>query len=321
MIHNELITIGITCFNAQDTLLRALKSALNQTWTNTEILLVDDASSDKSLEKIYPFVESNPHVKLIQHKSNLGPAAARQTIMKQSKGSFIAFFDDDDESLAARLEIQYKTICAYEKETGEDLIACYASGTRRYPNGYKMHIKAIGSQPEIPHGTAVADRLLFYGGDTKFFYGAGTPTCSLMARKSTLEAIGGFDADFRRVEDVDLAIRLSLSGGHFIGCPEALFIQYSSQSQDKAPEKNLQAELQLAEKHKNYLQSIGWYSYAKKWPLLRYYHFTRRYLSLCLVLGRLLAEHPMKTLSHFLTTAPKRFLHERKMKKRLPLCV
>ena len=167
MTKNELITIGIPCFNAKDTILRALKSALNQDWSNKEILVIDDASTDQSPETIQNFIEQHPNVNLIKNNSNAGPAVARQTILNEAKGSFIAFFDDDDESLPERLTAQYKHICSYEQKTGKSLIACYASGKRLYPNGYEMEMTAIGAKPEVPYGPTVADRLLFYGGDSK----------------------------------------------------------------------------------------------------------------------------------------------------------
>lgn len=94
-----------------------------------------------------------------------------------------------------------------------------------------------------------------------------------MARKTTFEAVGGFDPTLRRVEDVDFAIRVALANGHFIGCPERLFIQYATNTADKTPEKNCEAEIRLADKYKDYLVSTGKYYYAKKWPLVRYYHF------------------------------------------------
>ncbi len=320
MMKNKLITIGIPCYNAQDTILRALKSAVSQDWDHKEILVVDDASSDQSIDVVQKFLKDHPDVRLIKHQGNLGPAAARQTVLENAKGSFIAFFDDDDESLPERLATQYKHICSYEEKTGETLIACYASGKRLYANGYEINMTAIGAKPEVPHGAPVADKLLFFSGDSSFFYGSGTPTCSLMARKSTFEAVGGFDPNFRRVEDVDFAIRVALAGGHFIGCQDLLFIQYSTQAIDKTPEKNRDAEIQLAEKHKAYLKSVGRYTYAKKWPLLRYHHFKGQYFQMLFILLELFIRHPLKTTSHFMSTAPKRFWHERRMKKRLSTC-
>ena len=248
MMDNERITVGIACFNAQDTILRAVKSAVAQSWDNKEILIVDDQSTDSSVDVISGFIGQmrDVNIRLIRHKDNTGPAGVRQTVLDQACGEFIAFFDDDDESLPHRLQTQYAHIRNYEQATGEALIACYASGRRIYPNGYKMAMAAIGSRPEIPHGRAVADRLLFFGGNPAFFYGSGTPACSLMARQSTFEAVEGFDPAFRRVEDVDFAVRLALKGGHFTGTPAPLFIQYATQAADKAPEKNRDAEIQLA---------------------------------------------------------------------------
>jgi len=314
---HPLITIGITCYNAADTIARAIDSGLSQDWPNFEIIVVDDCSTDASVSVIEKCMKDHKNTAMIKHTTNQGPAAARQTILDNAKGDLIAFFDDDDESAPRRIKTQYERIISYEKETSENLIACYVSGERIYPNGYSLKMEAIGSKPRIPNGTLVADRLLFYGPVSNCFFGNGTPTCSLMARRSTFESIGGFDPDFRRVEDVDFAIRLALAGGHFIGCPETLFMQYATTGNDKAPEKNKDAELQLAEKHKEYLQSVGRYIYAKKWPLLRFYHFKGQYLKMITVLCELFLRHPFKTSAHFLHTAPRRFFHERKMNKQV----
>lgn len=307
-----LITIGITCYNAQTSIARAIESALAQDWPNFEIIVVDDCSTDNSVS----IVEKHKTVHLIQHEINQGPAGARQTILDNAKGQYIAFFDDDDSSHPNRLTAQYERITQYAQQAQKDLIACYASGERIYENGYKVQLDAIGSKADVPVGQAVANRYLFFASSPKLFFGTGTPSCSLMVRTDILKEAGGFDSNFRRVEDVDFAIRLALKGGHFIGCSENLFTQYATIGADKSPEKNKDAEIQLAEKHKNYLKSVGRYYYAKTWPLLRYYHFKGQYAHLGWTLAKLLVRHPVKTSQHFFTTAPKRFMHERRMKKK-----
>lgn len=311
-----LITIGITCYNAGDTIARAIDSATKQNWQNLEILIIDDCSKDNSVNIIENHIKQIPNAQLIQHAENKGPAGARQTIIDNAGGELIAFFDDDDEAMPERIESQYERICSYEQTTGATLIACYASGTRLYPNGYKVPLHAIGSREQIPSGNAIADYLLFYGKKPDLFYGFGTPTCALMARKTTFDKIGGFDPSFRRVEDVDFAIRLSLSGGHFIGCTEELFIQHATDAIDKSPEKNMQAEVKLAEKYKDYLISCKRYEYAKRWPMIRYHHFTGHHGKMLLALAALFIRAPIKTMSHFMQTAPKRLLHEAKMRRR-----
>ena len=73
-------------------------------------------------------------------------------------------------------------------------------------------------------------------------------------------------------------------------------MQYSTGAADKAPEKNLEAEQRLADKHRDYLRSIGRYRYARQWPELRYWHFKRNYGRFFLVLLSLLIRHPIAAL-------------------------
>ncbi len=312
----QLITIGLTCYNAENTIERAINSALAQTWPNKEILVVDDVSSDNSGKVVSGLAKTRPEIRLITHEKNVGPGGARQTLLNEARGEFIAFFDDDDESLPDRIAEQYQRITQYENETGEELIACYAGGRRIYPNNYIKPLPAIGSKPEVPHGPGMADSVLFYGRRKKWYYGSGTPTCSLMARCDVLRRVGGFDPSFRRVEDMDLTVRLALAGCHFIGCDKELFIQYATWAGDKSAEKNLEAEQKLAEKYKDYLQEADRYYYALNWPKVRYWHFKRSYWKMLAVLWKLFLRHPLKITVHFLDTGPKRFLHERKMAKK-----
>lgn len=311
-----LITIGITCYNAESTILRAIKSAEDQDWDNKEIVIVDDCSSDRSIEIIQSYIKDKPFTHLVQHEVNQGTAGARNTILKNANGEFIAFFDDDDESLPTRLQTQFKRISDYETQTQQTNIACYCSGHRQYSNGYQFELKAVGSKPRPPVGEEIANYVLFFKKESGVFYGNGTPTCSLMARKSTFKNIGGFSQDFRRLEDVDFAIKLALSGGHFIGCPEKLLIQHATAAPDKSPEVNLEAEQRLAQKYKNYLDQIGYFKYALIWPKVRYHHYKREYLKMFFTFISLFIRHPFKASSHIFETGPKRLLHEFKMSKK-----
>ncbi|MBK6896694.1 MAG: glycosyltransferase [Alphaproteobacteria bacterium] len=310
-----LITIGITAYCAQESIGRALRSALAQDWANTEILIVDDCSTDDTAKVIREAIADAKKARLIVHEKNKGAAGARHTILQEAKGDFIVFFDDDDESLPHRLSRQYERIVSYEQETGADLVLCYASGERLYPNGYRKILDAIGSCGKVPQGVEMADRILFYGGDKECFYGSGTPTCSLMARREVFDKAGGFDEHFRRVEDLDFAVRSALIGAHFIGCPEKLFVQYATQSSDKSADKNLQAEMQLAEKHRAYLESKDRYVYAREWPKIRASHFKKDYRTFFMTLVPLLLKHPIAVTRHLFKTGPARFFHERKMKQ------
>lgn len=311
-----LITLGITCFNAADSIERAILAAAKQTWPNVEILIVDDCSTDNSAAVISRTIANLPQARLIQHSTNQGVAGARNTLLENAAGEFLAFADDDDESLPTRLTDQFNRIMAYEASAKTKLIACYASGHRVYPNGHHLIIRAIGINPTIPHGEGMADRMLFFRTIPGWDYG-GTPACALMARVSTLREAGSFDPAFRRVEDIDWAIRLALKGGHFIGCAGNQYRQFATSSSDKTADKNLAAELQLVDKHKVYLQGIGYYTYARLWPKIRYYYFTKRYAALLVTFTRLLLQYPWPVVKHILQTGPARLRRDIAINKKV----
>jgi glycosyltransferase involved in cell wall biosynthesis len=312
-----LITIGITCYNAADTIRRALGSALAQDWPNLEVVVVDDCSLDGSAGIVAKAIADTPNARLIRRATNGGPAAARNSILAEARGEFVAFFDDDDESMPERLRTQHEILRDYEAASGTRLIACYASGWRRYANGYQLRIAAIGSQPTVPKGEVVADYLLFNARSDGVFYGGGTPTCALMARLSTFRALGGFDSSLRRIEDVDFAIRLSVAGGHFIGCPKELYLQHATVAADKTPDKDLQAELQLVEKYAGYLRRKHRYGYARAWFKIRFYHFSGQHLKFLAALAVFLSRHPIAGGRHLLRSAPSRWAHERSMRRKV----
>jgi glycosyltransferase involved in cell wall biosynthesis len=315
-MNDMMTTIGITCFNAEDTIRRAIKSALIQSINNFEVLIVDDCSTDNSVTIILETIRPYPNSRLICHQKNSGAAASRNTILREAKGEIIVFFDDDDESFPDRVEIQLRKLIDYESCACNSPVLCYASGVRKYSNGYILDLPAIGSQGKSPNGKELADYLLFYHRHPDRFYGSAVPTCALLARTKTLKDIGGFDKDLRRVEDNDIAIRLALAGAHFVGVPQKLFIQHSTSAPDKSPEKNLEAEQSVVRKHRSYLEDSGYYYYALHWHKLRYWHFKRRYARILLEFLGIFIRYPLTSTRHFLTTAPRRLLHEWNMRAR-----
>jgi glycosyltransferase involved in cell wall biosynthesis len=307
------ITVGITCYNAEHSVQRAIRSALDQAWPDLEVVVVDDASTDHSWSLIQAITGDDPRVRPVRHKVNQGAAAARNSILEAASGEFVAFFDDDDISLPDRLRLQYERIVVYEQTSGCNMIACYASGERIYPNGYAMSLRAVGADGPAPTSLAMADYLLFYKRDSNLFYGAGTPTCSLMARTSLFRELGGFDTEMRRQEDVDFAIRLSLEGGHFIGIPEPVLMQYATGGNEKSALIEFESFLSLLEKNRDYLISTNTYHYMRLWSEMRYRHFANQDGRAVLLLIRLLLSYPRRTTRHFLHSATRRFRHEQRM--------
>jgi len=290
-------------------------SACAQDWPDLEVIVVDDASRDRSAEIVARMAAADPRVRVFRHEENRGPGAARQTILDHARGEYLVFFDDDDESAENRVAVQYRRLASYRDEAGTPLVACYASGARVYENGYRKQIDAIGSTARVPVGNHVIDYLLFNRRVPGVCYGAGTPACALLARVDTFRAAGGFDPSFRRVEDVDFAVRLARLGGHFVGCPERLYLQHATQAPDKSARRNFDAEMQLVEKHREYLEERDRYRFARNWFTVRYHHFNHDPVRMAWALLRGWWNDPALVTRQLFTTVPARWLHERRMSR------
>lgn len=294
-----------------------MRSALAQRWPTLEVLVVDDASTDASPAILERLAAKDPRIRILSQHENRGVAAARNAIVENAGGAFIAVFDDDDESRPDRLSRQVNRIVAYEDSTGADLVICHAARRQHFPDGRAVYEPTLGmDMTPGPHGQPVIDLFLL----VRPIPGtAGTcATCSQMARRGTYRRIGGFDTSFRRVEDVDFAVRLALAGGHFIGCTERLYCQHATIADDKTPMKNYESEMRLLEKHRAFLESRGRYGYARRWFTMRYHHFTGAHVRMAVDLAALWLRYPLAVSRHLLSTGPARLWHERRMKRERP---
>lgn len=268
-----LITIGITCFNAEDTIARAIESAVKQNWSNFEIIVVDDHSTDNSVKIIEDIQRKEQRIHLYRHKENKGYPSALNTIVEHAQGDYIAFFDDDDDNVTDRLTEQYNRLSQFQKEHTESPILCYAH-RRVFIDGEEKQdafVNAIGAKFPEPHGFMVADFLLWHKKATGYVWGE-FGSCTMMAPKKVLKEFG-FDPNFRRSAEWDLAIRVALQDGYFIAVDEALVIQHKTQTSDKAGRKPVDYALMLRRKHKKYLQKNHVYLGAVLQTYSRFHYF------------------------------------------------
>lgn len=93
---DEKITIIIPAYNIAHYISTCLKSVINQTWTNIEIIVVDDGSTDDTVKIIKSFGEKYKQIKIVQ-KENGGVTSARLAGIQQATGDYIGFVDGDDE--------------------------------------------------------------------------------------------------------------------------------------------------------------------------------------------------------------------------------
>ncbi len=314
---NLKVTIGITCFNAEETIQKSIESALNQSWLNKEIIIVNDASIDNSTKIIKDF-KNHKNIRILLNKKNMGAAYSRNLIIKGSSGDIICFMDDDDTSLSDRVEKQVKEITK-NGNPKTDLIACTCSIMRKYQTGFNKKLSVMGKNGRLPKGNELANYLLFYENKKGVDYGFGLPTCSLAITKVSFAFVGNFDEKLRRVEDMDLSIRLSLNNAKFTSIKEILVIQNATFKSHKSALINYESEIKVIEKYKNYLSKLNIYSHSLEWPKLRYYYFTKRYLKLFITLMYLFSKSPLITLNHLRKTAFQRVLHDLKIKNKFIL--
>ena len=104
MNQDPLVSIIIPSWNTAAYVGEAVDSALAQTYPNIEIIVVDDGSTDNTKELLQPYADAGKIHYVYQ--ANKGLAGARNTGIRMAKGEYIAFLDDDDEWLPAKLDRQ-----------------------------------------------------------------------------------------------------------------------------------------------------------------------------------------------------------------------
>ncbi|GAA71502.1 glycosyltransferase family 2 protein [Pseudoalteromonas sp. BSi20439] len=100
-----LVSIIMPAHNVSGFIAESISSVLNQTYDNWELIIVDDCSTDSTVDVIKPFLKDE-RVKLLQNEYNLGGAGSRNVAIKAAQGRYIAFLDSDDLWTGDKLEKQ-----------------------------------------------------------------------------------------------------------------------------------------------------------------------------------------------------------------------
>lgn len=301
------VSIGMTAFNAADSLPRAVGSALAQDWPDTEILIVDDVSTDETPRVLEELCRAHPgRIRTFRNAENLGVAGCRNVLIRQATGVFLAFFDDDDISDPSRITRQVQRILDYERDfaCGAPVI-CHTARHQTYPDG-RVRIEATLGVREgavAPNGPNVAAHILFNHPLPGDDYGS-MATCSQMARRAVYEQAGGFDPDFRRSSDTELNIRLARAGAHFAGISDPLVSQTMTYGTDKRIQAERLYALKFYQKHADFLRMHGRGDFDQAWLIVKYDYLqgkTGRFVS---GLMRVFARHPVLSLRRALRAWP-----------------
>ena len=157
---NPLVSVVIPAYNAESFIKEAIDSVLNQTYQNVEVIVIDDGSSDSTLEILKQY-ENSSKVKILTHpdNDNLGVSKTRQLGVENSKGEYIAFLDADDIFLPNKLEIQVDAI-----QQNEEAILCHTGMKVKSELGDSPRISSIEkhfSMPSTPYLYSLSEQEYF----------------------------------------------------------------------------------------------------------------------------------------------------------------
>jgi len=198
MSEGPLVSVIIPVFNAQAYIGDTLRSALGQTYRRLEILVADDGSSDDTRAQVSAV--GGTGICWIDAPSRGGrPSVPRNRGLAAAQGEFVAFLDADDLWTPRKLEDQVRAMVEHP-----DLVLVY-SVLRAFGDGVAFGDSGYGLRPWPLRAAIDADVLEM---------GNTIPCSSVLARRSVVTELGGFDEDpdLNAVEDFDLWLRVSRRG-------------------------------------------------------------------------------------------------------------
>ncbi len=131
----DLVSIIIPFYNVEDYIEECLKSVINQTYKNLEIICVDDCSPDNSYIIVNKYIDIDKRIKLIRHKENLGLGGARNTGLQNANGKFVYFLDSDDYIENDYIEKMVLNIKDADVICNNKMLKFYEDGSKKFIDG------------------------------------------------------------------------------------------------------------------------------------------------------------------------------------------
>ncbi|WP_336338317.1 glycosyltransferase family 2 protein [Haloarcula brevis] len=198
------VSVVIPAYERGDVVGRAVDSALAQTVSDIEVVVVDDGSDDDTAAVAEAY--DDERVRVLTHGTNRGVSAARNTGVEVAAGEYVAFLDSDDEWLPRKLERQLASLDG----RGEEWVGAYCDVTAAglSPLGRLAAVvseRLFRSAAPREGGRELAEALL----SLQVFMGPGS---TLLVEREAVESAGGFDEGLSIYEDWDLVLRVLAAG-------------------------------------------------------------------------------------------------------------
>ena len=231
------ISVVIPTYNRSKTIGRATKSAQDQTYPVSEIIIVDDSSTDDTIQVAESI--DDDRIRYYFLEQNKGAAGARNYGVSQAKYDIIAFLDSDDAWRKEKMEKQMAYMTSHK-----NCRFVYSAFVRHYSTSDQII-------PEMDTGRKLEGDIL-----SELLYDNTVSTQTIVMTKDLFEEAGGFDENLRSLEDWDLAIRCSKLGP--IGfVPEVLVdAPYLDDSLTSNMDAYFRSRCQMIKKHRqDYLET------------------------------------------------------------------
>ena len=196
-----MVSVIMPAYNSAAFIAESIQSVIQQTYSNWELIIVDDASTDTTRKIIASHSISEPRIRSFYNSSNRGTHYSRNKAIEAAQGEFISFLDADDLWKPEKLEKQLKVL------SKENVAACFSSYDLISENGKPLNRK-IEALPVVTY-----DRLLKanYIGNLTGIYNA-----NLLGKI--------YCPDIRKRQDWALWLKVIEEGGPMEGIPESLAI-------------------------------------------------------------------------------------------------
>jgi len=190
------ISVVMPAYNRAKSIGATIASVLEQDFSDFELLVIDDCSSDRTVEVVASIAD--PRIRTIRQAENSGPSAARNRGVHEARASLISFIDSDDRFLPHKLGYVHRYF-----EENPEIEVLIDSFEVIYPRLANRKRTTARTNPDLRDSSAI-ERAVF---DRRVY--KATPAIS--ARKQSLIAAGLFAEALRRREDMDLVLRLTRS--------------------------------------------------------------------------------------------------------------
>ena len=211
-----LVSVCIPVFNGEKYISECINSVLRQTENNFELIVVDNCSTDNTLEIVATY--NDPRINVFKNTTNLGSIRNFNRCIELAQGEFFVLLPHDDILMPTMLETFTKPLIA-DPQIGLAYSSCYIINE----DGEKAHFRMVAHEDKIMSSEEAIQQFILHG----------NPVQCAMVRKELFSYLGSFDPNFLVMCDIDMWCRIAFDGNKvaYFRTPQNCFRVYSDSGQ------------------------------------------------------------------------------------------